>query len=140
MRFYDIAFFVLMIQIGTGAVNQLQLFNMISTAPEVNGQNLGAYSSGELASLNTTITGVNAGAVTANTVLANFFNSVFQFTFVLIPMAINFLANMVGGIAIIMQAFGTPPWFALIIQAIVWLIEAIGLLQWASGRSFREAV
>jgi len=150
MRIYEIALFLLILNLAFGMTSTL----MGTFYPSVATSYGETMNTSEVASewAGTTRTGAEKVSETQTSIEAvfSFFNTVYKGLVVIIPTTVNFLWSAVTGIITFGDQFlcvnvelidGQCALKTLILwplQIITWIVYGVGIVQWYTGRGFRE--
>jgi hypothetical protein len=137
MRVYDIALFIFIFQISLGIVKNIGITSAGLSGVGISGQSAEAYALQQTSQVKGLSEQGQSEGINLQAIFS-WFNAAFKFVVNGIPMVINFIWDMFAGIYVILTALQAPVWFALSMQALVYLIYTVGLLQYVIGRSFRE--
>lgn len=140
MRAYDMVLFVFCFMLAASLFNQISGSmgfgtTIASGTININGQNTSSYVDNLVDTSNTVS---NTSAIDTSSSF-NWFGAVYQFVFIGIPMVVNVLFQTTVGIPFLLNDLGVPTPLTVILSTACYFIYFLGIMQWWTGKSMRDA-
>lgn len=138
MRFFDVWFFIMLFNLSLGFVSDMGLLNQKISSVPIESQTPSQFFEKEATEVNETISAPLSSRIGLQEVFS-FFNQVFQWTLLGVPKLAWMMIKSTILFPIVWQQIGMPTILIALLSPIVYIIQTIGIIQFITGRSLREA-